>query len=79
MIYIAWVISLVAVFLLGYHFRGLTKKIEHLETQVKKKVSKPKEEPESELIDLTDPVAEARYQQKKLMEDLNKDEPKSGN
>ena len=75
MLYIipAWAISLVAIYLFGYYMRGLVKKIEHLEEMVKSKVDKQPEpeEPISMLIDPTDPVQEAIYEHKKLMEKLN--------
>jgi len=66
-------IACISTFFLGYHFRGLTKKIEHLEEVVKSKVDKnpEPEEPQSQLIDPTDEVAEAIYQHNLMMEKLN--------
>lgn len=69
--YLAVVILLIASFLLGYYFRNLTDKVGKLEEEVKQKVSKPKKEPDSVVIDPLDPVQEAIYQQKKLQERLN--------
>ena len=69
----AWVVSLIAVFFLGYHFRGLTKKIEHLEETIKLKVDKPAEPetPKSVLIDPTDEVQNALYEHEQMMKKLN--------
>lgn len=73
MIYLIWIISLIAIFFLGYHFKGIANRVEVLETAVKLKIDKPKqsEEPKSEVIDPLDPVQTARYEQDKLMKKLN--------
>ncbi len=69
----AWIITCIGAALLGYHYRGLSKRIEHLEEAVKMKIDKPPEaqEPTSELIDPTDEVQNALYEHKKLMDRLN--------
>lgn len=76
MIYLAWVLSLVATFFLGYYLRNVVEKINTIEKAVKAKVDKrPQlEEPKSELIDLDDPVKEAMYRHKREMEKLNPNE-----
>lgn len=51
--------------------RNLKTKIDSLEDGIKQKIDKPKEEPESELIDLNDPVKEALYAQKQIQDKLN--------
>lgn len=64
---------MIAVYFLGYYMRGLVKEIEQLKEVVKSKVDKQPEiqEPESMIIDLTDPVQEAIWEHKKLMEKMN--------
>lgn len=73
MIYITWILTLIATFLLGYHSRGLIKKIENLEEVIKSKVDKKPEpeEPKSELIDPSDPIQTAIYERDKMMRKLN--------
>jgi hypothetical protein len=69
----AWTVSLIFVFLLGYHFRGMAQKIETLEEAVKMKVDRKPEpvEPISTLIDPTDPIQTAIYERDKMMKNLN--------
>jgi hypothetical protein len=71
-----WLASVVLAALYGYHFRGLTKKIEHLEQAIQTKVGKQPEpeEPKSEVIDPLDEVQTAMYEHKKMMEKLNPNE-----
>lgn len=69
----AWILSLVAIFVLGFYIRGLAKKIVELDQEMKTKVNKKPEptEPQSQIIDPYDPVAEAVYQHRKMMEKIN--------
>lgn len=69
----AWLLSVIAAFVLGYDFRGLTKRVEQLEEVVKSKVDKTPviEEPQSTLIDPADPIQNAIYEHSKMMEKLN--------
>lgn len=69
----AWVLSLIAVFLLGYYLRGLKKKLADIEEVLKSKVDKKPEveEPVSEIIDPLDPVQQAIYEHKVMMDKLN--------
>lgn len=79
MIYIAWTMTVIAAFGLGYYLRSLQATIQVLETTIRRKVDKPvEEEPPSVLIDPYDAVAEAKYAQERLMESLN-DTSKSDN
>lgn len=75
MLYIipAWLGSLVAVYMLGYHMRGLTKRIDQLEEVIKSKVDKKPlpEEPQSMVIDPLDPVQEAQWEHQQMMKKLN--------
>lgn len=66
-------LTCIATFLLGYHFRGLSKKFEYLEQVVQTKVSKKlePEEPKSEVLDPMDEIQEAQYQHRLMMERLN--------
>lgn len=77
LIALTWVITVVAAFFLGYFLRGLTKKIAQLEQAIAQKVDKKPEEPEpepvSELIDPTDPIANAKWEHDQLMKKLNPD------
>lgn len=72
----AWVVSCIAVFLVGYHYRGIVKKVESLEAEVKLKIDRPVVEPEveSELIDPLDEVQTAIYERDQLMKRLNPNE-----
>lgn len=74
MIYLVWIISLIATFYLGYRFGELEKKVKQVQEVLKQKIDRPPEEPESEIIDLLDPVKEAQYEHDKLMKRLNPDE-----
>lgn len=73
MIYIAWVLTLIAAFTLGYIFRNLTDRVKIVEEKLEKKIKQDikTEERPSLLIDPLDSVQEALWQQKKLMEKLN--------
>lgn len=73
MIYLAWLVTLGISFYLGYKLREITSKIEAVERALKEKVDRKPEpkESQSNLIDLTDPVAEAKYQHDKMMRELN--------
>lgn len=75
MIPLAWVLSLAGAFFLGYHYRRLNNKVQELEIEVKKKITKPEEiEPKSVLIDPLDPIKEAMWQAEQLNKRLNPDE-----
>ena len=68
----AWTLSLIATFLLGYHYRDLTKKVEHLEKVVKSKEDrKVVEEAKSQLIDPSDEIQNAIYEHERMMKKLN--------
>lgn len=69
----AWVLSLALAYLLGYKLHRITAKIAELEEVVKSKVDKQPEpeEPKSTLIDPTDPIQEALWERKVMMERLN--------
>ncbi len=69
---IAWLISLIVVFGLGYHYGSIVKKVKQLEVEVKKKIDQPKEEPESTLIDPLDPVKAAQYELEEQQKLLNR-------
>jgi len=71
-----WILSLIAIFFVGYHYRGLTKKIEYLEEVIKSKIDKKPEpeEPKSTIIDPLDEVQEAIYEHKRMMARLNPEE-----
>lgn len=73
MIYLVWLLSLVAAFGLGYKLRDITSKIEVVQTLLKEKVDKQPDEPEpiSNLIDPTDEVQTAIYEHDQLMKKLN--------
>lgn len=70
---LAWVISLIAVFFLGFHIKNIWLRITVLEKQVKAKVDRKKEpeEPKSLFIDPTDEVQTAIYEAKKMQDKLN--------
>lgn len=72
----AWVVSCIATFFFGFHYRGIVKKVESLEAEVKLKIDKPVIEPEagSQLIDPLDPVAEAIWEHEQLQKRLNPNE-----
>lgn len=70
---LAWVVSLIAVFFLGFHIKDIWIRITVLEKQVKTKIDK-KSEPEeakSEIIDPTDEVQTAIYEAKRMQDKLN--------
>lgn len=71
MLEFAWVISIIASFLGGYHFRVFTKKVEHVEKEIKQKLDKPQEEPASVLIDPLDPLQEAKLEQDNIQKRIN--------
>lgn len=75
MVYIVWFLSVVASFGLGYLFQDLTKKIEAVQIAIKEKVDKKPEQdaPQSQLIDVLDPVQTAMYEHEKEMKRLNPD------
>lgn len=71
MLYIIWLISLVMVFFVGYHFRTIDNKIEILEEEVKKKIDRPEEKPESLVVDVLDPIQEAQFELEQNQKRLN--------
>lgn len=71
MLYLIWFLSLLLTFYAGYQFKRFKERVDIIEEAVKAKVDKPKEEPESMLIDPTDDVQTAIYEHKKMMEKLN--------
>lgn len=73
MLYLVWAISIVASFYLGYKFGDLTKKVEAVQEILKEKIDKPKEEPNSQLIDVLDPVQSARYEHEQMLKKMNPD------
>lgn len=71
MVTLAWLLSIWLAFSLGYGVKDIRKRVESLEENIKQKIDKPKDEPESELIDPLDEVKEAQYQQQQEMKRLN--------
>lgn len=72
---IAWVLSLVGAYLLGYHIADIRKRIADLASIIKSKVDKePIEEPKSEIIDPDDPVKEAMWEHEQMLKRLNPDD-----
>lgn len=71
----AWIVSLVAIFFLGYYLRGLKKRLEYIEEVLKSKADKKLEEaePVSQLIDPTDEVQNAIWEHDQMMKKLNPD------
>lgn len=74
MLYLIWILTLVIAFYLGYQAKQFKTKIDTIEEVVKAKVDKPKQEPQSTLIDPTDPIQEARWEQAQMLKKLNPDE-----
>lgn len=72
----AWIVSLAAVFFLGYYLRGLKKQLENIEEVLKSKADKKQQEsePVSQLIDPTDEVQNAIWEHDQMMKKLNPDE-----
>lgn len=71
MLVLGWIISVIAAACIGYWFKSITAKIQHIETVIAKKVDKPPDTPDSVLIDPTDPIQEAMLQQQEVMRRLN--------
>lgn len=71
MIALAWVISLIAAALLGYHYNTLGERLADLaERTVMPKPAKP-EPPKSAMLDGDDPELVARYEFEERMRKLN--------
>ncbi len=75
MLYIAWIISLIGAFYLGYQCKIILKRVETLEEVVKIKVDKPKisDLPQSEFIDPYDEVQTAQFEHQQMLKKLNPD------
>lgn len=71
MIYLAWILTLIASFCLGYKFKHITERVEVIEAEIKKKVEKPTEEPESFIVDELDEIQVAQAEHKKMLDELN--------
>lgn len=74
MIQVAWVLSLIAAFSLGYSFRGFAKRVKAVEVAIAQKIDEPievEEESPSDIIDPYDEVAEAKYEMAQEMKRLN--------
>lgn len=72
MIYITWILSLVAVFLLGYFSREIIERIKKLETEIKKTLQPTEdEESPSVLIDPDNIEAQVRWEHKQNLKKLN--------
>lgn len=74
---IAWVISLIALFLGGYFSREIYERLKTVELFVKKKVEKIKKEEEQETSSFLDPddvAARLRWEHEQKMKVLNPDE-----
>lgn len=56
---------------MGYHFRTIDSKVEILEEEVKKKMDRPEEKPESLVVDLLDPIQEAQFELEQNQKRLN--------
>lgn len=72
----AWLASLIAIYFLGYYFRGLVKRVAEIEQAITMKVDKKPvvEEPSSTLLDPNDAVAEAIWEHKQMLKRLNPDD-----
>lgn len=69
---IAWVLSAIATFFLGFYIRTLKDTLDATKEVLKTKVEKkPTEEPKSIFIDPLDELQTAEYEMKKRMEELN--------
>ena len=74
MIWLAWIISLVCVFYLGFYLKDLRENINSIKTMIKEK---PKPTPlarKSYVIDPDDVQQKAKYEHDQLMKKLNPDE-----
>lgn len=72
-----WALSVIASLWLGFYLRSLSDRIKVVELLTHNVVYEKKKEPEesqSILIDLDDPVKEARWEHEQLMKKLNPDE-----
>jgi len=69
---LAWVLSVIAVFFLGYYLRNLKELVKTTQEALKTKVEKkPAEEPKSFLIDPLDEIQTAQYEMEKRNRMLN--------
>lgn len=76
---IAWVISLIAVFWLGYFARDVNNRVVKLEDKIKQKADKPVEESPSILVDPTDEVQNAQYELEQMQKRLNRGQDSRSN
>lgn len=75
MIYLAWVVSLVAVFWLGYKLNKLTFHVKKLAEKIEKKRDKPEpvQTVSDVVIDPLDPIQAAKFEHTQMMKKLNPD------
>lgn len=73
MVVLAWVLSLIAVFLLGYEIQRIKHMALSLRAKVVEKFEEPPEEPDSVIVDPLDPIQQAKYEREQLMKDINPD------
>lgn len=74
MSYLAWAVSIVASFLLGYSFGRMGQKIKALDMELKRKVDKVDEEAKSLLVDPTDEIQTAIFEAEQMRKKLNPNE-----
>lgn len=75
MLIVSWLISLILVGFLGYHWRELNERLKTVEAFVKLKViEKKKVEESSTFIDPEDIVQRAKFEHSELLKKLNPDD-----
>lgn len=68
---LAWVLSVIAAFFLGFYLRTIKDTVEITKEALKTKIEKKPEEPKSMLIDPLDPISEAKYEMERRNRILN--------
>lgn len=69
---LAWVLSCIATFFVGYHYRELKVALASLRVSLEKKKDVPTQnEGKSVFIDPLDPIQQAKYEHERMMKELN--------
>ncbi len=71
---LAWVLSIMGAFYLGYMLSSIRQKLDDMKMVFQEQAEKKKPievEPPSSLIDVLDPIQTARYEHEKMMREMN--------
>lgn len=71
MLVFGFILAVVSAFFVGYRWRDMHEDVEVLKEEVRNKIDKPEEKPDSLVVDALDPIQEAQFELEQSQKRLN--------